>query len=122
MNDKEQYLRLMQRYWEAETTAEEERKLSLYAANTDDTDFEDIRAVLGYLSIYRRKQSVPLRTVNKTWSWIAGIAAAAVIIFVGAMVHSHQPADALACMESTLTGIFSSGIDIEIELSDILKK
>ena len=40
MNDKEKYLELMQRYFDAETSLEEEKDLALYAASTDDPAFE----------------------------------------------------------------------------------
>ena len=43
----------MQRYWEAETTPEEERELARYAAGVEDPAFDDIRGVLGYLSVGR---------------------------------------------------------------------
>lgn len=56
MNDKEKYLELMQRYYEAETTPEEERELTSYAASTDDPDFEGLRGVLGFLSVGRQKK------------------------------------------------------------------
>ena len=56
MTDKEKYTALMQRYWDAATTPEEERALALYAAGTADPDFEEIRGVLGYLSVGKEKK------------------------------------------------------------------
>ena len=47
---------MMQRYWDAATTPEEERALALYAAGTADPDFEEIRGVLGYLSVGKEKK------------------------------------------------------------------
>ena len=47
---------MMQRYWDAATTPEEERALALYAAGTADPDFEEIRGVLGYLSVGNEKK------------------------------------------------------------------
>ena len=55
MNDKEKFTDLMRRYWEAGTTPEEERELARYVAQVDDPDFDDVRAVMGYLSIGRKK-------------------------------------------------------------------
>ena len=49
MNDKEKYLELMQRYFDAETSPDEEKELALYAASTDDPAFEVLRGVLGYI-------------------------------------------------------------------------
>jgi hypothetical protein len=122
MTDKEKYTLLMQRYWEAETTPEEERELARYAASVDDPDFEEIRGVLGYLSIGRKLEAAPTGTVSLFWRRAAGIAAAVVVggllLFERAWTDGH--ADALTSMESTLTDIFSSGTDIETELSEIL--
>ena len=49
-------MNLMQRYWEAETTPEEERELAGYVAKVDDPEFEELRGVLGYLSIGKGKK------------------------------------------------------------------
>ena len=46
----------MQRYWDAATTPEEERALALYAAGTAEPDCEEIRGVLGYLSVGKEKK------------------------------------------------------------------
>ena len=125
MTDKEKYTLLMQRYWEAETTPEEERELTRYAASVDDPDFEEIRGVLGYLSIGRKVEAAPTGTVSLFWRWTAGIAAAVVVVVVGGLLLSERAwtdghTDALTSMESTLTDIFSSGTDIETEQSEIL--
>lgn len=81
MTDKEKYKALMQRYWEAETTPEEEQELAIYAAETDDPAFGEIRAVLGYLSIGREKRARKTRTVwmYSTAAVAAGIVAVAAI-------------------------------------------
>ncbi|MCR4860970.1 MAG: hypothetical protein K5910_09955, partial [Bacteroidales bacterium] len=62
--DKEKYTALMQRYWDAATTPEEERALALYAAGTDDPDFEEIRGVLGYLSVGKEKKERKARATR----------------------------------------------------------
>ena len=80
MTDKEKYINLMQRYWEAETTPEEERDLAWYAAQTEDPDFDVLRGVLGCLSIGRGRQTrrrVAQRRL--TLSLAAGLATVAVI-------------------------------------------
>ena len=79
MTDKEKYKALMQRYWEAETTPEEERKLAMYAAATDDPDFEEIRGVLGYLSIGREKKA---RKTRKVWMYSFAAVAASIVAVV----------------------------------------
>ena len=79
MTDKEKYKALMQRYWDAETTPEEERELALYAAGTDDPDFEEIRYVLGYLSIGKEKRT---RKTRKVWMYSFAAVAASVVAVV----------------------------------------
>ena len=58
-------MELMQRYYEAETTPEEERELTSYAASTDDPDFEGLRGVLGFLSIGRQKKARRVQSCPK---------------------------------------------------------
>ena len=69
----------MQRYWDAETTPDEERALALYAAGTDDPDFEEIRGVLGYLSIGREKKA---RKTRKVWMYSFAAVAASIVAVV----------------------------------------
>ena len=69
----------MQRYWDAETTPDEERKLAMYAAATDDPDFKEIRGVLGYLSIGREKKVRKTRTV---WMYSFAAVAASIVTVV----------------------------------------
>ena len=76
MNDKEKYLELMQRYFDAETSPEEEKALALYAASTDDPAFQELRGVLGYLSIGRQNKAKEVRTVR----FFSMVAAASVAI------------------------------------------
>ena len=76
MNDKEKYLELMQRYFDAETSPDEEKALALYAASTDDPAFRELRGVLGYLSIGRQNKAKKVRTVR----FFSMVAAASVAI------------------------------------------
>lgn len=82
MTAKEKYTALMQRYWEAETTPAEERRLARYAARTDDPAFEELRGVLGYLSLGRAQTShrAPARWA---YSWVAVAAALVLLLSVG---------------------------------------
>ena len=54
----------MQRYFEADTTPAEERELARYAGRTDDPGFEELRGVLGYLSIGKEKKVRKARTIR----------------------------------------------------------
>ena len=54
----------MQRYFEGETTPEEERALARYVARTDDAAFDAVRGVLGYLSVGRGLRARRTRRVR----------------------------------------------------------
>ena len=69
-------MELMQRYFDAETSPDEERALALYAASTDDPAFQELRGVLGYLSIGRQNKAKKVRTVR----FFSMVAAASVAI------------------------------------------
>lgn len=79
MTEKETYKTLMQRYWDAETTPDEERELAMYAAATDDPDFEEIRGVFGYLSIGREEKA---RKTRKVWMYSFAAVAASIVAVV----------------------------------------
>ena len=72
---------MMQRYWDAATTPEEERALALYAAGTADPDFEEIRGVLGYLSVGKEKKERKARA-TRLYA-MAAVAAGIVAVAVG---------------------------------------
>ena len=88
MNDKEKYLELMRRYYEAETTPEEERELALYAASTDDPDFEGLRCVLGFLSIGRQKKAKKVRSVR--FFSIVAAASVAIVTTIGITLSNQD--------------------------------
>ena len=69
-------MELMQRYFDAETSPDEEKALALYAASTDDPAFQELRGVLGYLSIGRQNKAKKVRTVR----FFSMVAAASVAI------------------------------------------
>lgn len=89
MNDKEKYLELMQRYFDAETSPEEEKELALYAASTDDPAFEGLRGVLGYLSIGRQKKAKKVRTVR--FYSIVVAASVAIVTSIGITLSTQNP-------------------------------
>lgn len=88
MNNKDKYIGLMQRYWEAQTTPEEERDLALYVAANDDPDFNEIRGVLGYLSVgrekhFRKRRAVPL------YYYLAFAASVVAAVMIGFGLDKH---------------------------------
>ena len=88
MTDKEKYLELMQRYFDAETSPDEERALALYAASTDDPAFRELRGVLGYLSIGRQKKAKKIRTV-RFFSMVAA-ASVAIVTAIGITLSNQR--------------------------------
>jgi len=82
MIDKEKYTALMQRYWEAETTPEEERELARYVERVDDPDFEEIRGVFGYLSIGKEKKEKRARAI-RIYSFAAVAASIVAVVAIG---------------------------------------
>ena len=88
MTDKEKYLELMQRYFDAETSPDEERALALYAASTDDPAFQELRGVLGYLSIGRQKKAKKIRTV-RFFSMVAA-ASVAIVTAIGITLSNQR--------------------------------
>ena len=140
MTDKEKYTALMQRYWEAETTPEEERDLARFVARVDDPDFDEIRGVLGYLSVGRDRKARRGRII-RIYSWAAAAACivAVVALGLGLMVGQPNPVDDLcvsyaygvqtndkgaimASVESSLAEFFSGDTPAEIQLSEIFQR
>lgn len=88
MNDKEKYLELMQRYFDAETSPEEEKELALYAALTEDPAFEELRGVLGYIGIGRQKKAKKARAV-RFYSLVAA-ASVAIMTAIGITLSNQS--------------------------------
>ncbi len=55
MKDKAYWKALTERYFDAETTQKEEEELKTFAASTTDPDFDELRAVMGYLAVGRKQ-------------------------------------------------------------------
>lgn len=74
--DKQYWLWLSERYFEAETTEEEERELRRFAAQTSDPDFRELQAVMGFTSMGRPQT---LKTSN-TPRHLISIAASVIVV------------------------------------------
>ena len=57
MKDKAYWKALTERYFDAETTRKEEEALKAFAASTIDPDFDELRAVMGYLAVGRKQHA-----------------------------------------------------------------
>ena len=126
---------LIDKYFEAETTPEEELALREFLARTDDPAFDEARAVLGYLSAQRSRLAARGRVRRLT----AALAAAAAIALVAIFNHTPTPGTEDTCviyaygekntdrqavlddMNTTLAELFgdSQGPDVAAQLSEL---
>lgn len=134
MTDKEKYILLMERYFDAETSPEEEKELAAYAASTDDPAFAELRGVLGFLSIGREKSGSKAGAFR--WPVAAAVAAGfAAIVTIGILSGGNdgyvsysfgqKTTDSELVMESvnnSLTDFFAEKTRAEASLAEIFGK
>lgn len=135
MNDKEKYLELMRRYFDAETSHEEEEALALYAASTEDPAFQELRGVLGYLSIGRQKKVKKVRSVS--FFSIVAAASAAIVTAIGISfsnqshsfciryTYGNKDSDETLIMESvesSLADFFAGNTPAEANLLELFER
>jgi hypothetical protein len=86
MKDKAYWKALTERYFDAETTRKEEDALKAFAASTTDPDFDELRAVMGYLAVGRKQYaSSEVRTkqpATRRIALYARVAAAAIFLLI----------------------------------------
>lgn len=87
MTDKEKYTAFMQRYWEADLSPEEEMDLTRYVSEDDSPEFDELRGVMGFLSIGREK-AVRRRSNVRAFSIAAAAACLAAVVAVGLNVRT----------------------------------
>lgn len=139
MTDKEKYTELARRFWEAETSPEEERDLAGYVANVDDPGFDELRGVLGYLSVGRRKRIGKGRRLRMYSVAAAASIAAFVAISLSLLagrsnriddvcvsyVYGVQTVDSdeiMASVESSLADFFAGETPAEIQLTEMFRR
>ena len=130
-------MELMRRYFDAETSPEEEKDLALYAVSTDDPAFDDLRGVLGYLSIGRQKKAKTVRLVR-----FYAITVAASLVLLAAIglniLNQNAPDDKciryaygvkdndnvriMTAVESSLADFFSNENVVEQNLKELLNR
>ncbi len=135
MNDNEKYLELMRRYFDAETSPEEEKDLALFAASTANPSFQELQGVLGYLSIGRQKKANKLRTV-RFFSFVAA-ASVAIVTAIGLTLsnQSHNScirytygnkdndeALIMESVESSLADFFTGNTPAEANLFELFER
>lgn len=140
MSDKEKYKALMQRYWEAGTSPEEEKELAYYVAHVDDPEFDEIRGVLGYLSVGRSKRRLRSRKL-RMYSSIAAAASIVAILAVSMYftpgrnsrtgdirvsyaygVKSTDGETIMASVESSLADFFAGDTPAETQLIEMFQR
>lgn len=118
--NKNYYKRLERAWYEASISSREERRLKRFLSSTDDPDFDEIKAVMGYFSVGRSFYDVVPKTRMAGWAY--AVAAFALVAIVAISVYTdglNREKAAISSMESTLYEFFSSGGDIESTLTDI---
>ena len=128
-------MELMQRFFDAETSPEEEKELALYAASTDDPAFEVLRGVLGYIGIGRQIKAKKARAVR--FYSIVAAASVAVVTAVGITLltpnhnscirytYGNKDVDETLIMESvesSLADFFSGKTPAEANLFDLFER
>ena len=139
MTDKEKYTELARRFWEAETSPEEERDLAGYVTNVDDPEFDELRGVLGYLSVGRRRIGKGRRLRMYSLAVAAACMAAVVAVGLGLLagrsnriddvcvsyVYGVQTVDSdeiMASVESSLADFFAGETPAEIQLTEMFRR
>lgn len=136
MKNKNYYMDLADRWFDALLTGGEERELKAFLAGTDDPDFDEVKAVAGFFAAGRTaaagKASVDAR--RRFFPWAATVAIAASLILIAAIGLYHRQNDCyilaygqkstdpnlvLDDMTATLEGIFGEGEDVGDELFDL---
>ena len=115
--NKQYYLDLAERWFDAETTEAEEADLKAFLAATDDPDFDAARATMGYISVLPNDNLVipseakesPRRTLRLSWTAIAVAASVAVAFFIGRL--SATPVE-LVVQEAGACVSYVHGIEV----------
>lgn len=121
------YKQLAQRYFEAGLSPRQERRLMRFLSRTDDPDFDEVKATAGFFAVgkgLRTPVASPAPVFFRPWMW-APSAVAAVIVIISISVWADtsrktRQAESLTTMENTLIAMFSAGVDVDAELSNIM--
>lgn len=145
MDNKKYYMDLAERWFDAETTEAEELELKRFLAGTDDPDFDEAKAALGYLAAegaISHSQEMTKKSV-RLWPVLAVAASVAVAFVLGRLtatpvevvvgdpgsyvsyVHGVVvPSEEFAVreMESTLEGLFAPAPDPAADLAQLFSR
>lgn len=92
--DKQYWIKLSVKYFDAKTTEREEAQLREFVATNEDPDFDELRAVMGFAALGRRMERDAKAQQNKRTAilpyWrIAGMAAS-ILLVVGLFAHRSE--------------------------------
>ena len=92
MQNKEYWIKLSNKYFEAETTEQEDQELRRFAATCQDPDFDELRAVMSYLEVGRSNNNLAIRRGFFKQSLIAASLALVmgISLFVAAQIDRGQ--------------------------------
>ena len=139
MKNKSYYLDLAERWFDALLSENEERELKAFLAETDDSDFDEVKAVAGFFAAGKAASTgkAPVDARRQFLPWAATIAIAASLALIAAIgLNNHRQDNyyiiaygekttdldlVIESMESTLTSLFVTAPDIEEELEKLLK-
>ena len=143
MKNKQYYIDLSERWFEALLTEEEEDALKAFLASTDDPDFDEVKAVAGYFATGKAVHGAQKtnrwpakRQQMHRLAWVAIAVAASLALFAAIglynqrqnqcyiLAYGEKSTDqelALESMEATLSSLFGTAPDIENELETLLK-
>lgn len=93
----EQLDALIQRYFDAETSLEEEALLKRAVAHREEPRYDEIRAVLGFMVAKRRGESAKRRKGAAVWLRVAAVAAVAALVVTVGINLTHQGAETGTC-------------------------
>lgn len=133
MKNKQYYIDLSDRWFDALLTGDGERELKAFLASTDDPDFDEVKAVAGFFAAGKAVHGEEKRrkTMHRLiWAVAAMAASLAIFAAIGGLYEHRQnecyvlaygdkstdPERALAEMSATLAGIFAEGEDVGEEL------
>lgn len=141
MKNKNYYLDLADRWFDALLTSDEERELLSFLVSTNDPDFDEAKAVAGFFATGKalsknesKERTLVIRRRIDRFRWVAGVAVAAsiVLLVTFGLYHRNEecyvmdygkkttdPQLALESMNVTLTDIFSEGETVGEQLLDL---
>lgn len=90
-NDKKHWLELTEKYFNAETSEQEERLLQSYVFSTEDHAFDEVRAIMSYCHVAASQNRFPTRRSHYgIVRYAAMIAAAAGLTVILLDIHSNE--------------------------------